>query len=263
MCFAPQWCALFRHVNFQKWFENGVFCAFWLGNVLRATAACTFSTSQLPKVLRSWCGLHILTSKCASRHNGVQFFISHLARWLRTCRFSEPTFRSSGATNHLKNTVRRDFLTFSRTCIYFLLILSLLWSCSLLLFSSLTLPTSAFPSVHIVGSLTSKLPSVLDAHNYNPCYIELYICYMYTYTTVSHSIYIFIYRAPIIIHCNLPHVLEVVGKNEMTWNSGSAVPPMLVILRLFIVSSIATGCNRAECEWVERDILSCLVSNLT
>ena len=130
MCFAPQWCALFRHVNFQKWFENGVFCAFWLGNVLRATAACTFSTSQLPKVLRSWCGLHILTSKCASRHNGVHFFISHLARWLRACRFSEPTFRSSGATNHyLKNTVRRDFLTFSRTCIFFLLILSLLWSC--------------------------------------------------------------------------------------------------------------------------------------
>ena len=30
---------------------------------------------------------------------------------------------------------------------------------SLLLFSSLTLHTAAFPSVHIVGSLTSKLPS--------------------------------------------------------------------------------------------------------
>jgi len=30
---------------------------------------------------------------------------------------------------------------------------------SSLLFSSLTLPTSAFPSVHIAGSLTSKLPS--------------------------------------------------------------------------------------------------------
>jgi hypothetical protein len=30
---------------------------------------------------------------------------------------------------------------------------------SLLLLSSLTLLTSAFPSVHIVGSLTSKLPS--------------------------------------------------------------------------------------------------------
>ena len=29
-------------------------------------------------------------------------------------------------------------------------------------FSSLTLPTSAFPSVHIVGSLTSKLPSIIS-----------------------------------------------------------------------------------------------------
>ena len=42
--------------------------------MLRATTACTFSTSQLPKVVRSWCVLYILTWKCASRHNGVHFF---------------------------------------------------------------------------------------------------------------------------------------------------------------------------------------------
>ena len=47
---------------------------FSLGNVLRATTACTFSTSQLPKVVRQWCALYILTWKCASRHNGVHFF---------------------------------------------------------------------------------------------------------------------------------------------------------------------------------------------
>ena len=34
----------------------------------------TFSSSQLPKVVRPWCALYILTSKCASRHNGVHFF---------------------------------------------------------------------------------------------------------------------------------------------------------------------------------------------
>ena len=62
---------------------------------------------------------------CASRHNGVHFSISHLASWLRTRRFSEPTFRPSGATNHWKNTVFRDFPTFSHICI-FLLTLSLL-----------------------------------------------------------------------------------------------------------------------------------------
>ena len=58
--------------------------------MLRAKTACTFLTSQLPKVLRRWSVLYILTSKCASRHNGVQRFISHLASWLRTRRFSEP-----------------------------------------------------------------------------------------------------------------------------------------------------------------------------
>ena len=155
MCFAPQRRALFRHLNFQKWSENGVFCTFWLGNVLRATTACTFSTSQLPKVVRSWGALYILTWKCASRHNGVHFFISHLARCLRTRRFSEPTFRPSGATNHWKNTVNRDFPTFSRICIFFLLI-----------FSLLTLLTSAFQlSILSEVSLLNFLRSVLKKFN--------------------------------------------------------------------------------------------------
>ena len=136
MCFAPQQRALFRHPNLQKWSEPLGFLTFWLGNVLRATTACTFSTSQLPKVVRTpsvlyiWLRhvlrattactfstpqlpkvvrtpgvLYILTCKCASRHNGVQFFITHLASWLRTRRFSEPTFRPSGAPNHWKNAV--------------------------------------------------------------------------------------------------------------------------------------------------------------
>ena len=143
-----------------------VFCHFLLQNVLRATTACTFSTSQLPKVVRAWARvLTLFTSKCASRHNGVQFFISHLASYLRTRRFSEPTFRPSGATKHWKNTVFRDFPTFSRTCIFSLLTFSI--SDLLHLLSSpfwlsprpsffLAVP---FPSLHIVGSLASKLPS--------------------------------------------------------------------------------------------------------
>jgi hypothetical protein len=73
-----------------------------------------------------WYFFDILTSTCPSRHKGVQLFISHLASWLRTRRFSEPTFRPSGVTNHWKNTVFRDFPTFSRICIFFLLIFSLL-----------------------------------------------------------------------------------------------------------------------------------------
>ena len=73
MCFAPQRRALFRHLNFQKWSENGVFCTFWLGNVLRATAACTFWTSQLPKVVRTLGVFSFFTCKRASRHNDVHF----------------------------------------------------------------------------------------------------------------------------------------------------------------------------------------------
>ena len=75
MCFAPQRRALVQHFNFQKWSERGVFCTFWLGNVLRATTACTFSTSHVPKVVRTpRVFLNILTWKCASRRNGVHFF---------------------------------------------------------------------------------------------------------------------------------------------------------------------------------------------
>ena len=104
----------------------------------------TFSTSQLPKVLRDLGALYLFTWKCASRHNGVQFFISHLASWLRTRRFSEPTFRPSGAANHWKNTVFRDFPTFSRICVFFLLTLSLLLFSLLIFLFSLPLPCSAF-----------------------------------------------------------------------------------------------------------------------
>ena len=43
MCFGPQRRAIFRHRNFKKCFENVVFCAFSLQNVLFATAACNLS----------------------------------------------------------------------------------------------------------------------------------------------------------------------------------------------------------------------------
>ena len=48
MCFAPQRRALFQHLNFQKCSDPGVLCTFWLGNVLRATTACNFSSLIWP-----------------------------------------------------------------------------------------------------------------------------------------------------------------------------------------------------------------------
>ena len=105
--------------------------------------------------------MYILTWKCASRHTGVQLFISHLASWLRTRRFSEPTYRLSGATNHWKkHSVSRLSYLFAH-----LHLLSSDSFSSTLLSSNLSLLSASallcFSSVHIVGSLTSKLPSTI------------------------------------------------------------------------------------------------------
>ena len=73
-CTIPCACHAKRHLNLQNWSEPLVFLTCWLRNVLRATTACTFSTSEPPKVVWTPGALYILTSKCASRHNGVPFF---------------------------------------------------------------------------------------------------------------------------------------------------------------------------------------------
>ena len=190
ICFAPQQRALFRHLNFQKWSEVTVFCTFWLRNVPRATTACTFSTSQLPKVVRewcvfctfwlrnvlrattvctfltsqlpqvvrAWCVLHILTSKCASRHNGVQFFISHLVSWLRTRRllFEPPEPQIIRKTQCFATSLP---FRASASSFFWLFLFSDLLSSNLPLLSASAL--LCFSSVHIVGSLTSKLPSAI------------------------------------------------------------------------------------------------------
>ena len=177
----------FLDISTSKLVRRWGVSTFWLGNVLRATTACTFSTSQLLKLFRTWCFLYILTWKCASCHNGVHFFdlFRHryfkncsepgvfCAFWLRNvlrattaCHFSfliwpdgsAPTALAklpSWATNRWKNTVNRDFPTFLRTCIFFLLWSSRFFSSPLWLFPPL------LPTVHIAGSFTSKLPSVM------------------------------------------------------------------------------------------------------
>ena len=83
MCFAPQRRALSHHLNFQKWSEPGVLCTCWLGNVLRATTACTFSSSQLPKVVRTWCVLYMLTANVLRATTACTFSTSQLQKMLR------------------------------------------------------------------------------------------------------------------------------------------------------------------------------------
>ena len=180
MCFAPQRRALFRHLNFQKWSENGVLCTFSLGNVLRATTACTFSISQLPKVVRERCVLYILTWRCASRHNGVHFFdISTSKNGPKLVCFVHFDFEMCFAPQ------RRAIFNLSSASLLFdppepqiigktpcfailfahLHLLSSDSFSSTLLSSNLSLLPDpfhlCFSSVHIVGSLTSKLPSII------------------------------------------------------------------------------------------------------
>ena len=173
-------------------------------------------------MLRAWCPLYILTSKCASHHNGVRFFdistfksgprmvlFAHFDLEMcfapqRRALFRHRNFAPSRSAPSLACFVHFDFGNVLRN------FLSLIWPAgsapaavaslvfdppepqiigkhnvsrlsylfahlhllsshsfsslifSLLLFSPLTLSTSASPSVHIVGSLTSKLPSMID-----------------------------------------------------------------------------------------------------
>ena len=171
MCFSPQRRAIFQHLNFEKWADTLSFLTFWLGHVLLATAACNFSTSQLQKVLRTWRVLYLLTWKCVSRHNGVQFLISPLTTWLRTRRFNEPTFRLTRRTNHWKNTALRDFSNIWCGWLFFLLSFALLHLLSSDSTSSsdftffwlyfVYLLFICFSTLHIVGSLLFKFPSIM------------------------------------------------------------------------------------------------------
>ena len=128
MCFAPQRRALFRHLNCQKWSGPSVFCAFWLGNVLRATTACNFSSliwpaGSAPAALASLL-FDLRSLKSLEKHSVLQLSYLFTHRHL----LSSDSFSSTLLSSNL----------------------SLLSASSLLCFSS----------VHIVGSLTSKLPSI-------------------------------------------------------------------------------------------------------
>ena len=160
MCFAPQRRALFRHLNFQKWSDNGV--------------------------------LYILTSKCASRHNGVHFFdiatsksgparvlctcwLRNLLRATTACTFSSLIWPAGSAPAALasllfdppepqiigKTQCFATFLPFRASAFSFcwLFLFSDLLSSNLSLLSAFAL--LCFSSVHIVGSLTSKLSSII------------------------------------------------------------------------------------------------------
>ena len=224
-CAIPCACHAKRHLNVQKWSEPHRLLHFWLQNVLRPTTACTFSTSQLPKMVQDGQFLTLLTWKCALRHSPVHFLnistsksaptlvcFAHVdlknvlrattAQTFSRCQLPKVLRPWFWSTFWLPNVLRATRARNSSSLIwpagsapaalasllfdppesqnigkhsesrlsYLFAHLHLLSShsfssviISLLLFSSLTRPTSAFPTVHIVGNFMtklSKLPSI-------------------------------------------------------------------------------------------------------
>ena len=141
----------FGHLNFKNRSRTQVICTFWLENVLCATAAWHFWTSERPKLVRARGVLCVLTCKCASRLSGVPFFICLLNSYLRTRRFSEAIFRNirNPEPRIIEETQRfATFLTFGACVASF----SWLYSRDDLLSTDLTALLLCFSTVHIVGS---------------------------------------------------------------------------------------------------------------
>ena len=136
MCFSPQRRAIFRHQNFKKCSEADEFCAFSLQNLLFATAACNFWFLLWP-------------------HDSAPAAVTGLL-------FDWPDTEIIAKCYHRENTAFRDFSNIWRGCIFFHLTYALLH----LLTSDLPALFICFSTLHIVGSLLFKLPSISISNMY-------------------------------------------------------------------------------------------------
>ena len=126
-------CHAKRHLNLQKWREHVVFCTFLTSKCasrhngvhffdistsksvrtsgvfsffhlqmcfahLRATTACTFSTSQLPKVIREWCVLYILRATTACNCSSLIWPDGSAPAALASLLFDPPAPQITGKT---------------------------------------------------------------------------------------------------------------------------------------------------------------------
>ena len=183
MCFAAQRRIFFTNLYFRKWSEHGVFCTLLLPNVLRATTVYTFPhlyfrkrsehgelcTLLLPNVLRA-------TSACNC--SSVLWPATAAPAAFASLTFDPPELQNTG-----KNTVFRDFLH---------LLSSPFWLSPRPCFF-LAVP---FLSLHIVGSLASKLPSTMAYNNIQ--------WYQYdsirTYGSYINIIYIYIWWGAAVLY---------------------------------------------------------------
>ena len=137
MYFSLQRRAIFAHLNFKKCSEPLSFLAFCLQNVLLATAACNFWFLLWP-------------------HDSAPAALASLL-------FDPPDTRIIGKTQHFATSLtfgadESSFFWLSRYCIFFLLTLLHLRT----LLSSDFISSTCFSTLHIVGSLLFKLPSIIE-----------------------------------------------------------------------------------------------------
>ena len=132
MCFSPQRRAIFRHLNRQKCSEPVMFCAFWLSNVLFATAACNFSTGEQQKALRTWrCFVHFHLQNVLFATAACDFWFllwapTSAPAALTGLLFDWPDTRIIEKTQHFATSLTfgadvSSFFWLSRYCIFFLL----------------------------------------------------------------------------------------------------------------------------------------------
>jgi len=149
MCFLPQRRTLFRHSTSKSVPRLKCFVHFDLEMCFAPQRRALFRQLNF--------------QKCSEREVFLAFSLPNVLRATTVCNFSSLIWTDGSAPAALQ----AYFSTLSRLSYLFThlhLLSSHSFPClifSLLLFSSLTLPTSAFPFVHMFGSLTSKLRSLI------------------------------------------------------------------------------------------------------
>ena len=73
-CKIPCTCHAQRHLNVQKWSEPGAFHILTSKCASRHNGAHFFDSATSKSAPKLRCFVHVLTWKCASRHNDVHFF---------------------------------------------------------------------------------------------------------------------------------------------------------------------------------------------
>ena len=158
----------FRHLNSQKWSEHGVLCTFWLRNVLRATTACTFSTSNFQK----WSEPGVL--------------LGNVLRATTACTFSSLIWPAGSAPAALATNHSRLCYLFAHLDLLSSDSFSFFFSSLLRLFPSLLFHLSILSEVWLLNFL--RLYLFLRIFIFIFIFAFIFVLYLYLYLYISLSL---------------------------------------------------------------------------